>query len=193
MSYEYNKVRVADIPQEGLELTFKLDPKLLSERVNKPLADRSEAIIGAPQYNFIEQLPVNVSLNSDGSSVEMQGNVAGAFQTICSRCTGEAKVELDVPIFMILKPKKNGELPDYDDTNYGIYEGEVLNCAAVVEELIILALPYHVLCNENCLGLCPTCGANLNVSLCGCEKDIDNKDDSAISSPFAGLKKFKVQ
>ena len=39
---------------------------------------------------------------------------------------------------------------------------------ALVSEDAYLAIPYRMLCREDCKGLCPRCGKNLNEGPCGC-------------------------
>ncbi|HMO17157.1 MAG TPA: DUF177 domain-containing protein [Oligoflexia bacterium] len=194
MSHEYRKVRVPDIPQEGLELVFELDARSLSDRVNAPFEEMSEQSVAAPHYRFLNDLPVQITLYSDGRSVEMRGKVKGTFNTICARCAGDASGSIDVPVFMILKPIDENGTRDGDDANYGYYTGDTLDCSVVIEELVVLALPYNVNCNESCLGLCFHCGLNRNINSCTCDVSLEKDTESETSfSPFAKLKDFKLQ
>ena len=63
--------------------------------------------------------------------------------------------------------------------------GEVVDLESLLREQIILMLPLKPLCDENCKGLCPHCGANLNREKCTCKTD-------AVDSPFAQLAKLKI-
>jgi uncharacterized protein len=65
------------------------------------------------------------------------------------------------------KPKED-RLKD-DDTEIGFYQGEGLFLADVIKEQVLLALPLKVICQSDCRGLCPSCGANLNHEECRCE------------------------
>ena len=49
------------------------------------------------------------------------------------------------------------------------------------------ATPFVILCKEDCKGLCPTCGADLNEGPCAC----DSSDDIDPDNPFAVLKNLK--
>jgi uncharacterized protein len=60
-------------------------------------------------------------------------------------------------------------------------EGEV-DIAPLLYSAMVVAVPPIILCKEDCKGLCPHCGANLNLGPCGCDDDVS--DDS----PFAVLK-----
>ena len=56
----------------------------------------------------------------------------------------------------------------------------------------VFELPLVPLCDEDCKGLCPTCGANLNEGPCGCEKEqSDGPDECELAkNPFAALANF---
>ena len=58
---------------------------------------------------------------------------------------------------------------------------QVLDLSEAVRQYALLALPMKPLCQEDCAGLCPQCGANLNGGSCSCGRD-------CISSPWAQLK-----
>lgn len=64
--------------------------------------------------------------------------------------------------------------------------GRVLDIAPQVWETILLLLPFKVLCKEDCAGLCPICGADLNENPCSCSED--NGDPR-----FSVLKNFKIE
>ena len=74
---------------------------------------------------------------------------------------------LYVPPLRAGEEKELGE----DDLLIGFYQGETIDVDDLVREQIELALPMAHLCSEECNGLCPNCGANLNHGECTCEKD----------------------
>src|SRR5712671_5730555 len=55
------------------------------------------------------------------------------------------------------------------ETKIEFYVGEGLFLADVIKEQVLLALPLKVICQSDCRGLCPNCGANLNHEECRCE------------------------
>lgn len=180
-------VRVPDIPQEGLELAFDLDPAKLTDRLDGDSLDTEDSAIKAPAHNFAEPLPVKVKLHSDGKTVDMHGSIKGAYSTLCSRCAGEAREVIDISVNLIVKPRKNKN--DEEDIGYALYDGEELDCNSVLEDLVVLDMPIASLCSEDCKGLCGSCGANLNKGLCKCEKV---EPVTTANNPFAKLKDFKV-
>ena len=55
-----------------------------------------------------------------------------------------------------------------------VLEGDAIDVDEVTKEQILLAVPTRSLCNDDCKGFCPTCGADKNAGECGCEaKEID--------------------
>jgi uncharacterized protein len=66
-----------------------------------------------------------------------------------------------------------------------LFHGEEIDLGEAIAEQVIMALPMHPLCQEECRGLCPQCGTNLNETDCGCERP-------AFNVKFAALKNIKM-
>jgi uncharacterized protein len=100
---------------------------------------------------------------------------------VCDRCLTnfEEKLKTSVELFISLDQDTNIEeneieLTDDEMLIYPVH-GEKINIKDIVtQEAIILRTPKR-LCNDNCLGICPTCGINLNIEKCACKEDIDPK------------------
>ena len=56
-----------------------------------------------------------------------------------------------------------------EDLALSVFDGEGIDIDEVVREQLLLAVPSHVLCGEDCKGLCPICGADKNLVDCGCK------------------------
>jgi uncharacterized protein len=54
------------------------------------------------------------------------------------------------------------------EAEIGYYQGEGLLLEDAVREQVLLALPLKLICREDCKGLCPQCGKNLNEGACSC-------------------------
>jgi len=182
-----SKVRVTDIPVEGLKVDFSLDPAEISKRANDPADAKEGGDIGLPRYNFEPPLDVSLELSLESSTVYLKGSLPYSFSTACSRCLGPAVYSDLLDLNMILK-KKGGDNDD-DDVGFGHYVGEDIDCSLVVAEHLMLKLPYSVVCSGNCKGLCVSCGKNLNIELCTCEGQVE----IGKVTPFASLKGIKIQ
>jgi uncharacterized protein len=124
-------------------------------------------------------LTVNGNAVYDGEVINLKGRISALLEVTCSRCLDtfdyDANIEFD-EIFA----KFNEEADVY------LFEGDNLELTDMVIDNLILHIPVKFLCSENCKGLCPECGSNLNKHQCNCNiEDIDSK--------FAVLKDlFKV-
>jgi uncharacterized protein len=59
-----------------------------------------------------------------------------------------------------------------DEVDQDMYQGKDLDLLPAIREQILLSLPSAPLCTEDCKGLCPTCGKNLNEGDCGCDRTV---------------------
>ena len=86
-----------------------------------------------------------------------------------------------------IEPTTDGDLAiDDEDVDYAHHDGETVNLWPLLREDLILAVPITVLCKEDCRGLCPSCGIDLNTSTCDCQPAAGSL------SPFAGLRSIKL-
>jgi len=73
-----------------------------------------------------------------------------------------------------------------EELDYDYFEGDEIDLSDTIYEGIVLAYPMKSLCHEDCRGLCPSCGTNLNKKQCSCEK---GKGDPR----FRALRSFKIK
>ena len=120
--------------------------------------------------------PVHVSgqvFNKTGI-VRLVANAVYTLSTVCARCTAPIRREVNVEIDHELIAHTENEDNDY----FIVVENMRLDLDSLVSEDIFLAMPSRFLCKESCKGLCAVCGADLNVSECGCAKPTDPRWDA---------------
>ena len=93
------------------------------------------------------------------------------FNGFCDRCTEPISRNFQIKANKIVVPELVNDDVDYD--NYIVLENNILDVDSLVNEEIQLFLPHKMLCKEDCKGLCPKCGKNLNQGKCDCKKDVD--------------------
>jgi uncharacterized protein len=73
-----------------------------------------------------------------------------------------------------------GEFPiENEELDVAFLRGEELDLADLAVEQVLLALPMRIVCDDDCAGLCPSCGANRNVEgACRCEPETDPRWDA---------------
>ena len=84
----------------------------------------------------------------------------------CQRCLGEARIDVEVESreYQADAPELGAE----DDMTTPYLTGELLDLDRWAHDALLLAMPLRVLCREDCAGLCPTCGTDLNSGTCDC-------------------------
>ena len=117
--------------------------------------------------------PVDVHLRvSEAGSGEVvgRGHVKGKLRQECRRCLEPVDGKFDAELTIVFvggesraESEEAGEYP----FNPGAVE---LDLSDAVREEVILAMNPYVVCDPECPGLCPKCGANLKEGPCGCEE-----------------------
>jgi len=108
------------------------------------------------------ELQVDLQLDALVDGIHAGGEVAGGVVMDCRRCLTQFSREVATQVEeMFFLPELSQEKDDYlilDDT---------VDLAPMLRDAMVLALPLHPLCREDCRGLCPTCGADRNTADCG--------------------------
>jgi uncharacterized protein len=99
----------------------------------------------------------------------LEGTVSGS----CRRCLTDvlAPVAVDVQLHFVDAAEETAE-DDPDVYVISVREHE-LDLRPAIREEWLLAVPAFVVCRDDCKGLCPRCGADLNLGACGCAPSID--------------------
>ena len=104
--------------------------------------------------------------------IKISGNVACVLRGNCDRCGEDVTTPLNcefVESFTNLEEKADEEAEKEEEMIH-FFEGDVIDLLPYVEQAIFLNTPMKTLCREDCKGLCPECGINLNENECSCNK-----------------------
>ncbi len=100
-----------------------------------------------------------------------QARLETAIRAQCRRCLAPVSVPLSESLGLVFVAE---EASGGDDDCYVVpARATAVDLGAAVYEELLLAMPQYVLCREDCRGLCPRCGADLNDGPCGCVKGVD--------------------
>jgi len=176
-------INIENIPEQGIKLEENFDRGWLTN---------------IPEYTYVNDLAyvkdrirLSGSLTKEGNNLHLRGKVKLIIHTICSRCGDELDYEINSQFELVLMPgserisEMEKELSS-EDLEHIYYQGEELDLAPYFQEQIALEVPIQFLCYENCKGLCPGCGANLNYQTCDCSK---KSEDPRLKV----LKKLKIE
>ena len=106
--------------------------------------------------------------------IRIRGRLATRLEANCDRCLGPVVIPVEQEFDLFYRPVETIarveeiELPEAE-LEVGFFPEMGLELADVVTEQVILSMPMKVICEANCLGLCPVCRVNLNVKKCGCQ------------------------
>ena len=100
-----------------------------------------------------------------------QARLATVVQAECRRCLKAVRVPLSQSLGLVFVAEEDAR---GDDDCYVVpRRATVLDLSEAVREELILAVPQYVECRDDCRGLCPRCGADLNLGPCGCQPETD--------------------
>jgi uncharacterized protein len=128
-----------------------------------------------------EPAEVHGRIKRQGGEVELRGELRATIEVPCARCLKSLRLPVSAEFVERFVPsvswrgEEEHELHE-EDLNLSVFDGEAIDLDDLVREEILLAIPDHVLCSEECKGLCPDCGADRNITACGCEnKQVDSR------------------
>lgn len=154
----------------------------------------ADALVGIDAKLDDASLALSVRLSQCKSTILCDGWLRGRLTLACQGCLEPAVVDLSQRVHAIYVPASepiiegsegSDEEIDEDDLDYAHHNGEVVDLWPLLREQIILAIPITVLCQEDCQGLCPSCGSDRNRIRCECQP-------AAVLSPFAALREVKL-
>lgn len=162
-------VSINDLPPDGKEFTLDDQEIWLAPlkefhmecRVEKPL-EASLTVVPAEEGCLV------------------RGRLSGEVVVPCNRCAEDAGVTIDTRFdeFEEIPPEESAAGADGapDGECHVVFDrhAPMLDLAAVCWEQFMLSLPVAPLCKEDCKGLCPSCGTNLNEGECSCERGHDD-------------------
>ena len=110
--------------------------------------------------------PIKVSgaLELHGDDVYIDGEINCKIVGKCARCLEEAKCDF-TENFSVKYVRFN---PDENEGEY-LYKKGVVDLRYAVNEILTISAQPVIYCKDNCKGLCPLCGSNLNEKDCGCK------------------------
>ncbi|MEP7343686.1 MAG: DUF177 domain-containing protein [Gemmatimonadaceae bacterium] len=137
-----------------------------------------DGIWGDDETRPIDAVRVTGRLSSAGASrFYFSGTIEGSVATTCRRCLTSVTAPVKEEVHLLFARADDDEIDDPDVYVVGDRARE-LDLRPSVREQWLLAVPAFVLCRDDCKGLCPHCGADLNLGPCGCEAVRDDRWDA---------------
>ena len=109
-----------------------------------------------PGY-FIAPLDVQAKVNRVSDTVLAKTKVRGKYRSACARCLAEIERDWNGNFLFDFSVDKQTKAVELDED---------------IRQEVLLNLPPRVLCKEDCKGICPKCGADLNSEPCKCKAGV---------------------
>ncbi|MEZ4768748.1 MAG: DUF177 domain-containing protein [Caldilineales bacterium] len=154
----------------------------VAQLLKEPIGGRRSYLVEIPP-DFQEQelrqsdpLTGTVEMLRTNSGVLLEAVLEGSVTVECSRCLRDVRCPVTVEIVEEFQPtvdvvRGTFVAVEEEDAALLINEHHVLDIGEVVRQALLLEVPLQALCREDCAGLCPTCGEDLNLGPCGCPQE----------------------
>jgi uncharacterized protein len=150
-----------------LDLTTVRQPETPVDREFAP-----EAFAGDDGFRLLVPARLTAVLHKHDERYRLVGRLTTRLEVPCSRCLEPFAVPVDAALDLRYLPQAlagdRDEDPDHDPSTT-FYSDDQIDLGLLVREQCYLTLPMKPLCRDDCQGLCPTCGTNLNVERCSCQ------------------------
>jgi uncharacterized protein len=154
------------IGEAGIEHDVSISPEVMAE----VFKDKDLSVDKPFHIHYVAER------EGESDTIHVSVDVAGELHAACARCIEPVDHEMDLHIetdYIPAEPDMSGDLEgERVSSEIGYYRKSIHLGAFIVSELV-LALPLRYICNDECKGLCPGCGVNLNREECHCETPVD--------------------
>ena len=153
------------------ELSQVRQPETEFSRVFQPAE-----LAGDEEYRVAAPVVLRMTIHKDEDRFRLVGTVKTALELDCSRCLEPFALPVDREFDLRYLPSTAAEPVaedeeaeiEVDDVSMTFYRDEQIDLNELLREQFYLALPMKPLCRDECRGLCPQCGINLNTGGCDC-------------------------
>ncbi len=125
---------------------------------------------------FLDNIYYKMKFSREGQKIKAIGSVETTISVPCVSCLEPFSVKVDSDFDIILFPVSQLNVStaslEADDLEYIFFDGEQVDLKKILGEQVNLCVPFRPLCSDECRGLCPSCGTNLNNETCQCENSL---------------------
>lgn len=169
-------INISEIAENGLNLNLRREPEWFN---SLDTVDGKNGLV-----SISSDIEFSIQVIKVVKEINVRGTVGFELVTFCSLCLDEVRYNKQLNVNLTLSPSEDVE-DEESDVDHETYTGEQIDLNSYFKEQISLSLPFKVKCDQNCKGLCASCGQNLNNGDCNCNT---NWEDPR----FSVLKGLKV-
>jgi uncharacterized protein len=136
--------------------------------------EEGELVLGEDRVRLVQPPTVSGEIRRADRRVHVMGRVVARVQVECDRCLKFIELPVDSSFKIEYVTREDYQAQQAveltgDDLDLTVFDGEVIDVDALVVEETLLAVPDHILCQDDCKGICPKCGQDRNSADCDCE------------------------
>ena len=152
---------------------MRLDLTELTSGREKKIPFRFEPDVSELDFNSVNGFTAPViaegEVTDHAGALAVTGRLTGMMECVCARClkTFERGLNLDINAYLA------EELQDEDSEDIYLIEDNSADMDEIALTTLVLNMEQRFFCREDCKGLCPKCGKDLNEGPCGCREDPD--------------------
>ena len=150
----FNLKEILHVPGASLPFAFQLDLSDLDFYGERP---------------FAHPIVIHGTVRNMAGALMLEGSADTTLELVCDRCLKPFRQELRLPVSTLLAET----LEDEENDEIVLLEDGAVDLDEVFTTALVLSMDSKHVCDQDCKGLCATCGANLNEGPCGCRKEID--------------------
>ena len=142
-------------------------------RSGEQLEERATAgELGLAEAQWPGGIEGSLRVDKSGEQVSVRGRVQAVARQECVRClaTFDRLIEAELVVYADRSGGSRFERELEDDEYMKFHDGRWVDLREETREALLLELPITPHCREECRGLCPGCGADLNQGACGCSE-----------------------
>ncbi|MDZ7314905.1 MAG: DUF177 domain-containing protein [candidate division KSB1 bacterium] len=117
---------------------------------------------------FTSPVDIFYLVDKVGEEIFVKTRLRTRVELVCDRCLEPYVLALDETISSIMTPDEKLAARNDEDIYLIAKTTNEVDITEAVRDTLLLAIPYKKLCHVDCKGLCPHCGANLNLTQCTC-------------------------
>ncbi|RLB35617.1 MAG: hypothetical protein DRH11_02215 [Deltaproteobacteria bacterium] len=132
-------------------------------------------------------LELDIKVSRAGEKYLIKGEIAGGVRVRCDRCLEPFRWDFKsaFSVYLVV-PEPTTDQADIElleeEMEVDFTEGEAVELDQIIKEQVYLSLPMKCICKDDCLGLCPGCGVNLNREACQCKQETGHPAFSKLQS-----------
>ncbi len=163
MAIDVRKILSGELDSMAIDHSFSLDDGEF------PFGTQVEDVV------FTKPASVKGRIVNKGGYISLDVTISVCYKTECARCLKPLTRSFETVFSRtVVSPGELVNTPEEEADDYIEVSDGMLDIETVGAEQLMMEFPMKEVCHEDCRGLCPKCGRDLNTGDCGCpKKEID--------------------